>query len=295
MQTTKFSGAISALVTPFLNGEVDYGSLEKLVTYQLDNGIKGLVINGTTAESPTLTSAEVKKIFSQVRSQAGANFPLILGTGSNSTAKTLEATQKASEVGANAALVVVPYYNKPPQRGLVEHFKTVAEASPVPVILYNVPGRTITGMTVETIAKLSEVKNILGIKEASGDIKFDQELMTKVPKDFLMLSGDDPTYIDFLKIGGKGVISVMSNIITKECTRWENLMLAGKVSEAEADFKKYTKLINLMYCEANPIPLKWMLFKQGLIKSPEMRLPLMTLDSKFYAEITAEMQTLGLI
>lgn len=294
-RATDFNGAISALVTPFHNGEVDYGSLEKLVAYQLDNGIKGFVVNGTTAESPTLTSAEVAKIFAMVRVQAGVNFPLILGTGSNSTAKTIETTQKASELGANAALVVVPYYNKPPQRGLVEHFKAVAKASEVPVILYNVPGRTITGMTVDTILELAEVKNVLGIKEATGDIKFDQELINRVPKNFLMLSGDDPTYIDFLKLGGKGIISVMSNLITKECARWTDLMMNGKASEAEADFKKYLKLIGQMYCEANPIPVKWMLYKKGIIKSPEMRLPLVTLDNKFHAEITAEMQSLGLL
>ena len=294
-RATDFNGAISALVTPFLNGEVDYASLEKLVAYQLDNGIKGFVVNGTTAESPTLTSAEVSKIFSMVRAQAGVNFPIILGTGSNSTAKTVEATKKASELGANAALVVVPYYNKPPQRGLVEHFKAVAKESEVPVILYNVPGRTITGMTVDTIAELAEVKNILGIKEATGDIKFDQELIARMPKNFLMLSGDDPTYIDFLKSGGKGIISVMSNLITKECSRWTDLMMSGKVTEAEADFKKYLKLICQMYCEANPIPVKWMLYKKGIIKSPEMRLPLVTLDNKFHAEITAEMQSLGLL
>lgn len=294
-RATDFNGAISALVTPFNNGEVDYASLEKLVAYQLDNGIKGFVVNGTTAESPTLTSAEVAKIFAMVRSQAGVNFPLILGTGSNSTAKTIEATKKASELGANAALVVVPYYNKPPQRGLIEHFKAVAKASEVPVILYNVPGRTITGMTVDTVAELAEVKNVLGIKEATGDIKFDQELINRVPKSFLMLSGDDPTYIEFLKLGGKGIISVMSNLITKECARWTDLMMSGKVTEAEADFKKYLKLIGQMYCEANPIPVKWMLYKKGIIKSPEMRLPLVTLDNKFHAEITAEMQSLGLL
>lgn len=294
-RATDFHGAISALVTPFLNGEVDYASLEKLVAYQLDNGIKGFVVNGTTAESPTLTSAEVSKIFSLVRAQAGVHFPLILGTGSNSTVKTIEATKKASELGANAALVVVPYYNKPPQRGLLEHFKAVARAAEVPIILYNVPGRTITGMTVDTVADLAEIKNILGIKEATGDIKFDQELINRVPKNFLMLSGDDPTYIEFLKLGGTGIISVMSNLITKECSRWTDLMMSGKVSEAEADFKKYLKLIGQMYCEANPIPVKWMLYKKGIIKSPEMRLPLVTLDAKFHAEITSEMLTLGLI
>lgn len=292
---TDIRGAISALITPFDNGEVDYTSIEKLVAYQFENGIKGLVINGTTAESPTLKPNEISKIFSVVRAQVGLNFPLILGTGSNSTDKTIEDTKKASELGANAALVVVPYYNKPPQRGLVEHFKAVARNSDVPVILYNVPGRTITGMTLETVVELSETKNVLGIKEATGDIKFDQDIMNKVAKNFLMLSGDDPTYIDFLKLGGHGIISVMSNLLTKESVRWTDMVMAGQVEQAQADFKKYLKLIGMMYCEANPIPVKWMLYKKGLIKSPEMRLPLVTLDQKFHADITAEMQSLGLL
>lgn len=292
---TDIHGAISALITPFDNGQVDYSSLEKLVAYQLDNGIKGLVINGTTAESPTLKWSEISKIFSVVRAQVGVNFPLIIGTGSNSTEKTIEDTQKGAELGANAALVVVPYYNKPPQRGLVEHFKAVARKSDIPVILYNVPGRTITSMTVETITELSETKNILGIKEASGDIKFDQEIINRVSKNFLMLSGDDPTYIDFLNIGGRGIISVMSNLLTKETVRWTEMVQGGQLSQAQADFKKYQKLIGLMYCEANPIPVKWMLYKKGLIKSPEMRLPLVTLDEKFHNEITAEMKALELL
>jgi 4-hydroxy-tetrahydrodipicolinate synthase len=292
---TDIRGAISALITPFNNGEVDYTSIEKLVSYQLENGIKGLVINGTTAESPTLKPNEISKIFSVVRAQVGLNFPLILGTGSNSTEKTIEDTKKGAELGANAALVVVPYYNKPPQRGLVEHFKAVARNSDIPIILYNVPGRTITGMTLETITELAETKNILGIKEATGDIKFDQDIINKVAKSFLMLSGDDPTYIDFLKLGGHGIISVMSNLLTKESVRWTDLVLAGQLEQAQADFKKYLKLIGMMYCEANPIPVKWMLYKKGLIKSPELRLPLVSLDQKFHADITAEMQSLGLL
>lgn len=288
-------GVISALVTPFDNGEVDYSSLEKLVSYQLDNGIHGFVVNGTTAESPTLKWSEISKIFSVIRAQVGLNFPLILGTGSNSTEKTIEDTKKAYELGADAALVVVPYYNKPPQRGLVEHFKAVARRSDMPVILYNVPGRTITGMTTDTIVELAETKNVLGIKEASGDVKFDKELFSKLKKDFLMLSGDDPTYLDFLNLGGKGIISVMSNLLTKETVRWTNQVLNGELTVAQNDFKKYLKLINLMYCEANPIPVKWMLYKKGIIKSPEMRLPLVTLDSKFYPEITEEMKSLELL
>ena len=292
---TEIRGAISALITPFDKGEVDYTSLEKLVNYQLENGIQGFVINGTTAESPTLKWSEISKIFSVIRANVGLNFPLIIGTGSNSTEKTIEDTQKGAELGANAALVVVPYYNKPPQRGLVEHFKAVARKSEIPLILYNVPGRTITSMNIRTIVELAETKNILGVKEASGDLKFDKELFSVLPKNFLMLSGDDPTYLDFLNSGGSGIISVMTNLLTKESVRWTNQVLSGQLSQAQEDFKKYLRLINLMYCEANPIPLKWMLYRKGLIKSPELRLPLMALDQPFHHEINDEMKILGLI
>ncbi len=291
----KLKGVFSALITPFENNQVDYASLEKLVDYQLNQGINGLVINGTTAESPTLTSTEVKKIFSIVRAMVGLQFPLILGTGSNSTAKSVEDTKKAAELGADAALVVVPYYNKPPQRGIVQHYKAIAKNSEVPVIMYNVPGRTITSMTAETIWELSEIKNILGIKEASGDIAFDQKLKSKLQNDFVFLSGDDGTYIDFLKIGGHGVISVMSNIIPKLSVEWTQAVMNGAVTETENAFKKYKALIDGMYVEANPIPVKWMLYRKGLIKSPEMRLPLVDLDPQFHAATEKLMIETGLL
>jgi len=292
---TEIKGVISALITPFSNGDVDFVSLEKLIQFQLEKGIDGLVVNGTTAESPTLSWAEVSKIFMFTRKIVGDQFPLIIGTGSNSTDKTIETTKKACDLGAQAALVVVPYYNKPPQRGLAAHFKAVAECSSLPVIVYNVPGRTITALSVDTIVELSKVQNIIGIKEASGDLKQDQELFSRLSKDFLMLTGDDPTYIDFLKLGGHGVISVMSNILTQECAQWSAWCQAKDFNKAEVDFKKYSKLIQLMYCEANPIPLKWMLYKKGLIKSPELRLPLSTLDEKFYDQILTEMKLLGVV
>ena len=280
-----FKGVISALPTPFLNKKIDYNSLTKLVEFQLKNGINGFVVNGTTAESPTLSWDEVQKLYARVREISGARVPIILGTGSNSTEHTVETTKKAEELGADAALVVVPYYNKPPQRGLVAHFSEVAQNTKLPVILYNVPGRTITSMSVETISELAKLKNIVAVKEASGDIEFDKNLKAEVPANFIMLSGDDPTYIDFLKLGGSGLISVMSNAVTEACTKWAKLAAENKWAEAEADFAKYKKLIRLMYAEANPIPLKWMLFKMGLFASPEMRLPLVGLDEKFHSEI----------
>lgn len=290
-----FNGVISALPTPFYNQQVDYDSLEKLVNYQIKNGIQGFVVNGTTAESPTLTWDEVEKIFKLVKKISQNQRPIILGTGSNSTSATIEYTKKAEQLGADAALVVVPYYNKPPQRGLEKHFTEVAQNTKLPIILYNVPGRTITSMAHPTIQNLSKVENIIGIKEASGDIAFDEKLKKDLPADFVMLSGDDPTYIPFLKLGGVGIISVMSNVITEACVRWTKLAADKQWGKAEEDFSKYTKLISDMYVEANPIPTKWMLNQMGIFKSAEMRLPLVSLDEKFFEPIKTEMKKLGLL
>lgn len=295
MNQNKFNGVISALATPFLNQAVDYPSLEKLVNYQLENGINGFVVNGTTAESPTLSWAEVEKIFQTVKKVSNGKVPLILGTGSNSTAHTIKTNKKAQDMGADATLVVVPYYNKPPQRGLELHFNQVAENARLPVILYNVPGRTITSMTAQTIKNLSTHKNIIGIKEATGDINFDQEVKNTVDGDFIMLSGDDPTYLPFLKLGGNGIVSVMSNAITGACARWTKLAQAGRWAEAQLDFDRYKDLISMMYVEANPIPVKWMLYKMGIFKSAEMRAPLVSLDEKYFESITAEMKKLELL
>lgn len=291
----KIKGVISALPTPFLNGKVDYESLEKLVQFQIKNGVNGFVVNGTTAESPTLENEEVEKIFEIVKKNSNNSTALIIGTGSNSTAETISQTRRAQEMGADAVLVVVPYYNKPPQRGLEKHFSAIAESTKLPIVLYNVPSRTITAMTVETIQSLSQINNIVGIKEASGDIAFDEKVKAASAKDFIMLSGDDPTYIPFLKIGGHGVISVMSNIIPAQAVKWTKMAAEGKFTEAESDFSKYKDFLLQMYLEANPIPLKWMLFKAGLIRSAEMRLPLVQLDEKFYAPIESQMKNLGLL
>ncbi len=292
---TKFSGVISALPTPFLDQKVDYESLEKLVHYQIENGINGFVVNGTTAESPTLAWPEVEKIFVTVKKASGGKVPIVLGTGSNSTAHTIETNLKAEAMGADATLVVVPYYNKPPQRGLELHFKAVADSAKLPIILYNVPGRTITSMNIDTIKTLSTYKNIIGIKEAMGDVEFDRQIKNSVASDFLLLSGDDPTYLSFLKLGGHGIISVMSNALTFACASWTKLASENKWAEAEADLNKYKKLISLVYVEANPIPIKWMLFKMGLFKSAEMRLPLVSLEGQHFDSILVEMKKLGLL
>ena len=290
-----FKGVISALVTPFQNGQIDMKSFENLVQYQLNNGINGFVVNGTTAESPTLSWEEVEQLYHSMRKLTKDNVPIIIGTGSNNTEHTIQTTKKAAALGADAALVVVPYYNKPPQRGLVQHFTKVAEASSAPVIVYNVPGRTITSLTTDSLIELSKVNNIMGMKEASGDLAYDKTVIEKTQQSFVKLSGDDGTYIPFLKLGGDGIISVMSNIITDVCAKWTKLAADKKWSEAEADFKKYESFINGIYVEANPIAPKWMLQKMGIIKSAEMRLPLVELHTDYHQQTEKLLKEFSLI
>lgn len=292
---TKFAGVISALPTPFLNKKIDFESLTKLLEYQLLSGIQGFVVNGTTAESPALSWPEVEALYLHTRKVAGFRVPIILGTGSNSTEHTIEITKKAQGLGADAALVVVPYYNKPPQRGLEAHFCAVAENTEIPILLYNVPGRSLVSLEAETVFSLADQKNIIGIKEASGDIVFAEKLKAKLPPGFVLLSGDDGTYLDFIKVGGSGIISVMSNVITAACVEWTKLAEQKKWNEAYSDFEKYKELIALMYAEANPIPVKWMLQKMGLFASAEMRLPLVSLHEKQHEKTFVQLKKLGLI
>ncbi len=291
MQTEIFKTTITALITPFLNQKVDYESLENLVKHQILNGVGGFVINGTTAESPTLEQEEVVQIFNFVRSLVGKDFPLVLGTGSNSTLKTIKDSKLAKELGADAALVVVPYYNKPPQRGLVKHFTAVAENVELPILLYNVPGRTITSLSMDSIIELSKVKNIIGIKEASGNIAFAQEIYAKCSKDFILLSGDDGTYVDFLGVGGTGVISVASHIMPLHFANWTK---NGRNNDS-IEFSKYKNLIDLLFIEANPIPVKKALQFLGIIKSAELRLPLIELESALGAKLKTEMMRMSII
>ena len=290
-----FNGVISAIVTPFKNGKVDYKSLENLVDYQIKNGIQGFVINGTTGESPTLVKDEIETIFNAVKDASEHKVPLILGTGTNSTEKTIANNHMAQRLNADAVLVVVPYYNKPTQAGLVAHFKAIAEESAKPVILYNVPSRTISALTEESIVELSKHPKIIGIKEASGNIEFALNLRKKCQKNFLLLSGDDSTFLDFMDVGGNGIISVMSNLMTKAARGFYEDFKAVNMEKAQSDFKRHQNLINAMYSESNPIPIKWMLHKKNIIATPEMRLPLTTLDPKYYENAESLMRECKLL
>lgn len=286
---------MTALITPFKNDKIDLGSFEKLVRHQLENGIEGFVINGTTAESPTLNKEERQELFTCANELSGNQIQLVMGTGSNDTKKTIEETQQAQEMGADAALVVVPYYNKPPQRGLVEHYKAIANNSDLPIILYNVPGRTITSLSLESIVELSAVKNIVGIKEASGNIEFARKIHQSCGDDFVLLSGDDGTYVDFLKAGGHGVISVATHVIPQQMLQWKKWVQTHQSELAEKDIQLYKKLIDLLFIEANPIPVKKACELMGIISTAQLRLPLVELEHANTEILKSELKKLGVI
>ncbi len=287
------SGVITALVTPFYKGKVDYDSLKKLVKHQLDHNIDGFVVNGTTAESPTLHSDEVEKIFKVVAKASDRAVPLILGTGSNSTEETIKKTKLVKKLKADAALIVVPYYNKPPQRGLVAHYKAVAKQTKAPILLYNVPGRTVVSLTSESILELAKVKNIIGVKEASGKTELVERLRSGTPKTFTLLSGDDTTCVEFMMRGGDGVISVISHIIPNELSLLSHRAIARQ--KVAAEYARFDKLNQLMGIEANPMPVKMGLHLMGILRSPELRLPMLTLSPENELILQHELKQLGII
>lgn len=287
-------GVITAIVTPFHRGEVDYRSYKRLLISQLSDGIDGVVVNGTTGESPTLQFDEIQKLFEMTKAEVAGQIPVLLGTGLNCTRRTIEMTNIAAKWGADAALVVTPYYNKPPQRGLLAHFRAVADACKIPIVLYNVPSRTITPIAVETIVELAKHPRIVGLKEASGDLNTLQALLPQVPTDFALLSGDDATCVEFCRRGGHGVISVVSHLIPAEL---KALLIQARAKNltAEQDFKKYSELLRLMYIESNPVGTKAAVYLRGLIDSPEMRLPLVTLAEEHMPMLKDELQKFGKI
>lgn len=289
------SGIITALISPFKDKAIDEDSLKSLVNQQMALGVRAFVVNGTTAESPNLVKEEVINAFKCVKAASQSKAQLILGTGSNSTAKTIEMTKLAEELGADASLVVVPYYNKPTQEGLFKHYKAVAECSSQKIILYNVPGRTITKLETETIFKLQELENIIGIKEASADLEFDKEILKNSKPSWTYLSGDDATTLDFVGLGGHGAISVLSHLIAdKMIEAFEAVGTSGLVA-AKQEFKKYEPLIKLMFSEPNPTPVKYALYKMGVITSDEVRLPLVSATKELKTQIDKELARLGLL
>jgi len=284
-----FTGSIVAIVTPMhANGEIDFEGLERLVDWHIKSGTDGLVVLGTTGESATIESDERKKIIAQSVRQVKGVMPVIVGTGVNSTSHSIELTREAMEMGADAALLVTPYYNKPTQEGLFQHYRAIAKAVPIPQILYNVPSRTACDLLPETVKRLSEYPNIVAIKEATGDIERLKQLLA-LNSSMDMLSGDDSTAMEFMLAGGRGVISVVANVVP---TLFHDLCKAAVNGDRVAATKINDQLKMLykgLFAESNPIPTKWALGEMGLIESG-IRLPLTPLDSKFYTSVRSAMQ-----
>ena len=274
-----FSGSIVALVTPFnADGEVDFDSLKKLVEHHVAAGSDGLVAVGTTGESSTLTIEEHVKVVNKVVEFADGRIPVIAGTGANATHESVLFSRLLNGSGIAGCLSVTPYYNKPTQEGLYQHYKAIAEVSDVPQILYNVPGRTAVDLLPETVARLSEIENIVALKDATGDldrIAIHRELCGE---DFILLSGDDLTGLEFVKRGGDGVISVTNNVAAADMATMFKLAKEGKFSEAEAINERLMPLHKNLFIESNPIPVKWAVHKMGLIAEGSLRLPLTELS-----------------
>ena len=268
-----FKGSYVALVTPFHNGTIDEDSLQSLVSFHLENKTHGIVACGTTGESATLTHPEHDRVIELVVKYVGGRIPVIAGCGSNSTAEAIERTKFAKEIGADGAILVAPYYNKPRQEGLYQHFKSVADSSDIPNILYNVPGRTVTEIAPETVSRLSEIPNIVGIKEATGNLTNCCEIISKVPDDFLVLSGDDFVTLPMMAMGAVGTISVTANVSPLDVSNMCEAQLNGDFNVAKELHYKMWLLNKMMFIETNPIPAKFTLSLMGKVQ-PEFRLPL---------------------
>ena len=290
------SGSIVALVTPMdENGLVDFNALKKLVDWHVKEGTNGIVAVGTTGESATLEIEEHLEVVKSVVEYADGRIPIIAGSGSNSTAQAIKTTSESYKIGADYSLLVTPYYNKPSQKGLIEHYLKIADSCDIKQILYNVPSRTSCDLSPDTVEILSRHENIIGIKEAVNNKDRMNKLkkISELNKDFLVFSGDDETFLDLLSLGGNGVISVAANVIPKGISEICKHYANNENYAVELN-KKYKYLYELLFIESNPIPVKWMMYKMGLIKN-SIRLPLIELDQKYQENIINEMLKLELL
>lgn len=288
-----FSGSIVALVTPMqADGTVDHGALERLVDFHVSNGTNAIVAVGTTGESPTLSVEEHIDVVKRVVDHAAKRIPVIAGTGANSTREAIELTQLAKDVGADACLSVTPYYNKPTQEGLYQHFKAIAQAVSVPIVLYNVPGRTACDLKPETVARLAEIPNIVGLKEAPS-LERNRELLARVGGRLALFSGDDDLACESVLAGFQGVVSVTANIAPRQVRAVIDAALAGKKEEARKLDLKLQQLHKSMFLESNPIPVKWAAARLGLI-ADGIRLPLVPLSRQFHTQVLEAMQSAGI-
>ena len=289
------TGSMVALITPmFADGSIDFDALESLVEFHINSGTKAIISMGTTGESATLNHAEHVEVMRKTVEFSNGRIPVIAGTGANSTTEAITLTQAAKDIGADACLLVTPYYNKPTQEGLYQHYKAIAKAVDIDQILYNVPGRTAVDLLPETVTRLSAINNIIGVKDATGDLTVAQTLIDSCPDDFLLYSGDDATAIEFILMGGHGGISVSANVAPKAVSDAYNAAMDDDKSSAEVINSALTGLHQNLFIESNPIPVKWALYKMNKCESG-IRLPLTKLSQEARATLEQDLSLLGVI
>ena len=289
------TGSMVALITPMLeDGSIDFDALKSLVDFHVESGTKAIISMGTTGESATLDQDEHIEVMRKTVEFANSRIPVIAGTGANSTSEAITLTRAAKEIGADACLLVTPYYNKPTQEGLYQHYKTIAETVDIDQILYNVPGRTAVDLSVETALRLSSVENIIGIKDATGDLNVAQALIDQCPEDFLLYSGDDATAIEFILMGGHGGISVTANVAPKAVADAYQSALDGNKTAAESINNTLLNIHQHLFIESSPIPVKWAMYKMGKCQSG-IRLPLTKLSQQARVVIEQDLSDLGVM
>ena len=291
---SRFRGSFTALVTPFKNGSLDEKAFRDLVEWQIVEGTKGLVPVGTTGESPTLSHHEHKLVVEWCVDQARGRVPVIAGAGSNATSEAIELAQHAEKAGADAVLVVTPYYNKPTQEGLYQHFKAINDGVDIPIVIYNIPGRSVIDMTVDTMTRCFALKNVIGVKDATANLARASQQRAAMGADFIMLSGEDATALGFMAHGGHGCISVVSNIAPRMCAEFQNACLAGDYKTALALQDRLMPLHDAMFCESNPGPVKYAASRLGLCEA-EVRLPLVPITQASQRIVDAALVRAGLI
>ncbi|RKD24286.1 4-hydroxy-tetrahydrodipicolinate synthase [Ammoniphilus oxalaticus] len=275
-----FGRLLTAMVTPFNDElEIDYDQVDKLVDHLIETGTDTIVVAGTTGESPTLSGAEKVALFKRVAERAAGRAKVIAGTGSNNTKASIELSQQAEAAGVDGLMLVAPYYNKPSQEGLYQHFKTIAKSTALPVMIYNIPGRSAINIEVETILRLAEVDNITSVKEASGDLSAVSELVEKSPAGFKVYSGDDKLALPTLSVGGYGVVSVSSHVVGNQLKEMIEAYVAGQVEKAATLHRKYMPVFEGLFITANPVPVKYALEKQG-VSVGSVRLPLVSVTEE---------------
>ncbi|MCR4377409.1 MAG: 4-hydroxy-tetrahydrodipicolinate synthase [Rhodospirillales bacterium] len=289
-----YKGSFVALLTPFKNGQVDEAAFQSFVEWQIKQGTNGLVPCGTTGESPTLSHDEHKRVVELCIEVNAGRLPVMAGAGSNSTVEAIDLAKHAEKAGANAVLVVTPYYNKPTQEGLYQHFKAINDAVSIPIFIYNIPGRSVINMNLDTMKRLAELPNIAGVKDSTSNLQLPIEVTREIGPDFCQMSGEDGTAIPFLAAGGHGCISVTGNILPKLCAEQHAAWNAGDVARAMDIQLKLINVHKAMFCESNPGPVKYAAFLMGLF-SAEMRLPLVEISDASKAQVEAALKGVGLL